>query len=635
MSNYPRKLISPVFLGIVCVLTVIAYGGALRTPFWGDDYINLDGLRFIANEGYSQYVFSGVAGPAGRFLALLTFALQHASWPSDSFSFKLVNLGIHLLNGILVYLVANRLAVVMGSDTSGRSMFPLVASALWLLHPLQITTVLYVVQRMTQLAALFSLSGLYFYLRYRDDYRVSGNLGALVGMSLSVGIGIVFGVLSKETGILLPLYILILECTVLHNRDMSALHRWWTNIVLIIPLVLTGCYLALDLDAMRLSYQMRHFTMSERLLTEIVVLFDYLAKIFLPQPGIYSVFNDDFPIAKGLLSPPITIIYAIGMAGLIVLGIHWRKMRPVIACSIFWFLGGHVLESSFLPLEIYFEHRNYLPILGPCLLIAWFIVWLYNRYGVFLGAGAGILLVSMVSSITYRETASYINPYTKAMERASMQPLSVRAWSNLMDLQMVINDYDRFTETYRQITHNQNHALLLDIKNVHFTACHFQREVPEGDWNSLVANLELDDWYPNGTIGALDDMVKSILNRGCVDLNPYRVIHLLVRFTALPKYAPYRGMFHELAALMCVHVGDADCALANIATAIAFNPNPNRHELQLKLFIGLGRKTAAQTGLVAYGRFLNANPRLKLAYKDSMAMLTDQISRLKDDPRAD
>ena len=216
-----------------------------------------------------------------------------------------------------------------------------------------------------------------------------------------------------------------------------------------------------------------------------------------------------------------------------------------------------------------------------------------------------------------------------------MQPLSVRAWSNLMDLQMVTNDYERYTETYRQITEKQNHALLLYIKKIHFTACHFHRDVPEADWNSLIANLDLDDWYPNGAIGALDDMVKSILNRSCTSLNPHQVIHLLVRLTALPGYFPYRGMFHELAALLCVHVGDTDCALANIEAAIALNPNPNRYELQLKLFIGLKQKAAAQASLVAYERFLDDNPSLKLAYKNSLAMLADQITHLKDDPDAD
>ena len=610
------------------LLTGWLYYGALDTAFWGDDYHNLFGLALIGEEGYANFVFSGIAGPSGRPLSLLLFALQHESWPNDPFSFKLVNLCIHLLNGALIFLICRRLAALTRVADPCKDLFPLLVATLWLIHPLQITTVLYVVQRMTQLAVFFTLSGLYGYLHYRGRYMNSGNLKDLTGMSLAVGCGLILGVLSKEIGILLPLYILILESTLLTGLYKGPRLRWWAGVFLVGPLAMLLMYLAAHFNATLGDFETRHFGMLERLLTQPMVLFDYLSKIFLPQVGGFSIFNDDFPVVNGWGSPPEMVLYLIGIAGLLGLGLYYRRRQPVVGFAILWFLGGHLLESSFLSLELYFEHRNYLPLLGPCVLVAWWIIRLGSRYKKAAGYAAATLIVLLLSLGTARETASYEDLYSKAVERASLQPESVRAWSNLMDLNVAIGDYDRFTESFRQITTNQNHALLLYVKKIHFTACYFHRAVPEADWDAVFAKLDLDEWYARGTIGAIDDVVKAMLNRDCRLVDPYRLVNLIINLVGQPRYIKYGGMLHELAALVCVHIGDSQCALANINQATTMNPTPQRFELQLNLLIALKDIEAAQSALLVYKAYLAANPRYMLASRESFSLQDGRVREL-------
>ena len=51
-----------------------------------------------------------------------------------------------------------------------------------------------------------------------------------------------------------------------------------------------------------------------------------------------------------------------------ILAVVTSRKFPLVAFGIAWFLIGHSLESSFIPLELVHEHRNYLPLFGMCLL---------------------------------------------------------------------------------------------------------------------------------------------------------------------------------------------------------------------------------------------------------------------------
>ena len=100
------------------------------------------------------------------------------------------------------------------------------------------------------------------------------------------------------------------------------------------------------------GYELRSFTLLERLLTEARVLWFYLGLIVLPRFEAFGLYHDDISLSTGLLMPWTTLPALLGLAGLVGIAWHVRNRAPLLAFGIAWFLIGHSLESTVLPLEI-------------------------------------------------------------------------------------------------------------------------------------------------------------------------------------------------------------------------------------------------------------------------------------------
>ncbi|MBE9562730.1 MAG: hypothetical protein IMF12_07715, partial [Proteobacteria bacterium] len=148
---------------IVLLITGWLYWQGLYGIFIFDDVPNLQELANVGQFGSSimQFITEGEAGSLGRPVSLLTFALQADSWPFYPWDFKYVNLMIHLLNGCLIFWIV--IFITRFLELKHHVLLALLTASVWLLHPLQVSTVLYVIQRMTQLATLFTLVGILFY----------------------------------------------------------------------------------------------------------------------------------------------------------------------------------------------------------------------------------------------------------------------------------------------------------------------------------------------------------------------------------------------------------------------------------------------------------------------------------------
>ncbi len=134
--------------------------------------------------------------------------------------------------------------------------------------------------------------------------------------------------------------------------------------------VLLGLGAALWLLTTHGAYTGRAFDMEERLLTQARVVTLYVGQILLPRPGAMPFFYDGLPYSTGWLQPPTTLWSALFLLGLFGLGLGLLRRRPLAAFGILFFFAGHLLESTLLPLELAFEHRNYLPSLGLILATA-------------------------------------------------------------------------------------------------------------------------------------------------------------------------------------------------------------------------------------------------------------------------
>jgi hypothetical protein len=353
--------------GVVFLVTIFAYWPGLQGPFVLDDFSSLGALGNLGGvrdwDTFKAFVFGGTAGPTGRPLTLVSFLLDGNNWPTDPWPFKRTNLVIHLLNGALLGILTRQILQLLDFDRESAARFALVSAAAWLLHPFLVSTTLYAVQRMAQLAMLFSIGGMVVYLYGRSLLGTNKTRAYLI-MTVSLGVFTVLATLSKENGVLLPILIGVVEITIFASRSdrQPRLDRRWSAVFLGLPSMFIVGFLGyrfFSVDFLE-AQGFRDFSLYERLLTQPRVVADYLQNWFLPKLYTTGVFQDHVMKSTGLFVPVSTAVGALFHIGLIVLAFVKRRQLPLLAFAILFFYANHLLESTTLNLELYFEHRNYM-----------------------------------------------------------------------------------------------------------------------------------------------------------------------------------------------------------------------------------------------------------------------------------
>jgi len=367
--------VTAICLVVVLGLTYTIFMAGIRGPFVLDDYVNLGALAQLPRSytwpNILSFLFSDT-GHSGRYLARLTFFLQRSSWPEHADHIKQANLYLHLINGALLFWV---LVLVFRIDHHvSRQRFTwitLLVFALWLLHPLNVSTVLYAVQRQTILAGTCMLFGFALYILGRRIAIVHALRGYFV-MSVGTIVGTVLGSLCKETAILFSLFVVVIELTLMHASTRPKYWKRWAWLFLAPPILFVLAWHVYNFNSLVGGYGTRDFTMAERVLTQGRVLLTYLGYILFPTRSGTGLFHDDIILSTSLWSPLATMLSWSAIAGLIALGTTLRRKTPVLSFAILWFFGGHLIESGIIPLEIYFEHRNYIPMIGPLTAVAYY-----------------------------------------------------------------------------------------------------------------------------------------------------------------------------------------------------------------------------------------------------------------------
>ncbi len=446
-------------VALLCAAAALLFAAGLPGGFLLDDLNNLAGLALVQRDSSVAgfYLMEGVSGFPGRPLSYLTFLAQLHSWPNDPAAFKTVNIVLHAANGALLFAMARRVAVLAGR-TDG-AVIGLLGAALWLLHPIQVSTVLYVVQRMAQLAALATFASLLTYLHGRT--LAAGHRARLgyLWMSLAIGAGTPIAILCKENGALIPLLAGVLELTVLPRASRPRGWNVWALCFLGLPaLALAGLlgWTVLHADA---AYRLRAFSLSGRLYSEAVILWDYVGKIVLPHPKAFGLYFDDYPVAPSPLESPAVAVAMLAWGALVAAALAWRRRLPVFSLAVLWYLAGHLLESTVIPLELYFDHRNYLPLAGPALAAAWAMrrLWLaasaVHVRRVY--AAAALAGFAVLAGETWIEARTWSDPVRQAIVWADEHPRSPRAQYVLASQYVFAG---RFAEAAAQLEHAEKTA---------------------------------------------------------------------------------------------------------------------------------------------------------------------------------
>ncbi|RCS29029.1 tetratricopeptide repeat protein [Rhodanobacter denitrificans] len=423
------------------------YSPGLHGSFLFDDFANLPALGAsgpIDNwPVFWRYITSGTADPTGRPLTLLTFLLDAHDWPADPFPFKRTNLILHLVNGVLLYALLARLGRLLGHDDRRSRTAALLGTAIWLLHPLLVSTTLYIVQREAMLPATCTIVGLLLWLHGRQLLTQGRTATGLSWSVLGLAGFAALGVLAKANGALLPLFALLIEMILLAPRHTipdgapRQAHRFALFAFGIVPAVAILGYLFRTgllgvLDGGPVGF--RPWSVGQRLLTEPRVLLDYLQLLWLPRPFSSGLFNDQYVASTSWLQPATTVPAMLVVFGLIGLACWQRRRHPALALAILFYFAGQLLESTSIPLELYFEHRNYL----PALLMFWPLgLWLADARKLRLFKYALMLALPLgLAWMTHARAELWGNVHSQALLWARINPDSARAQTNAAQIEM-------------------------------------------------------------------------------------------------------------------------------------------------------------------------------------------------------
>ena len=362
MINKQRFINGAVFLLLLSII-FLCYSSNLDGPFIFDDSrIQTNPHVQISTLSVENLLRAGLeSSPRTRPIAYVTFALNYFVNGLDTTGYHLVNIGIHALAAIFLYLFLQTTLNLPLLRTRYRenTLIPLAAVLIWAAHPLQTQSVTYIIQRMNSMAAMFYILALYLYSRGR---LAEGSIKKWSLFSGSVFTGLL-ALGSKETAVTLPYFIFLYEWYFFQDLDFGWLKRQALPAVILLAAIplLVLLYLGFNpLKTILAGYAGREFTLSQRLLTELRVVVFYISLLFFPHPSRLNL-DHDFAISTGLLSPLSTLFSAIIIFLLFITALVTARRHRLISFCLLWFLGNLVIESSFIGLEIIFEHRVYLP----------------------------------------------------------------------------------------------------------------------------------------------------------------------------------------------------------------------------------------------------------------------------------
>jgi tetratricopeptide (TPR) repeat protein len=372
-SDFPAKYETwlLMFLGL---LVFLIYASTLTGPFIFDDKHNIQQNQHIRLERLSPggIVEAALESPSKhRPVANISFALNYYFHRYNPVGYHLVNILIHLINGILLYLFTKATlltpALKTDYDRLAAGWIPVLTAFVWTLHPLQTQSVSYIVQRMNGLATLFYLLCLWLYAKYRLSKGTKRSSWLLAGCAAS-GV-LAFG--SKEIAASLPVFIILYEWYFFQGLRPTWFKKKIPFIAgaILLLVILALLFLGTDpLGRITADYVDRSHTVAQRVLTEFRVVIFYLSLLIWPHPSRLNL-DHEFMISNSLIDPVTTLLSLAAIAAAIGAAIYLAKKAPLISFCILWFFGNLVIESSVIGLEIIFEHRIYLPSLMLILML--------------------------------------------------------------------------------------------------------------------------------------------------------------------------------------------------------------------------------------------------------------------------
>lgn len=422
---------------IIALLALLVYSNSFSAPYTLDDFSSIQDNYAIRDPLDFKSIWKFYSN---RFILYYTISLNYYIHGDIVEGYHIVNLLIHIINGFLVYRILMNLFSLKSLTPRISKRYhrwvALMASAIFIAHPVQVNAVTYIIQRTASLAAMFYMLAVLMYIKYRKQNKPVYYFLTLISTILAM--------FTKENTITIPFMLLLIEFMFFLNDKKM---RWYKRILIFIPILATipiipgtnlflNGYSQSDPDVtFKASTDMDRF---QYFYTELNVVLDYIRQIIIPD-NLNFDYSNDYPISKTIWDNHSYISFIIHcLIGLIAL-LTFNKNK-LISFGILWFYIGLSVESSFISIkDVYFEHRLYFPLAGFVMFIIGAVFYRRNKgkgrtyiiKPMFLFTMLAVMMTIMYSAVTLQRNYIFSDPIRLWSDVVSKAPNSDRAHSVL------------------------------------------------------------------------------------------------------------------------------------------------------------------------------------------------------------
>ena len=453
-----------VFITLFIIILSI-YSNTFQASWHFDDIPNIlenKGLHVTklswSNIKGSFFAKPRLPGELYRPVACLSFALNYYFGKDNVSGYHIVNISIHFLAAIFLFLfIYNTLNLPLLKLKYGSNSYfiALLSTTLWAINPLQTQAITFIVQRMASMAGMFYIISMYLYLKGRTatQNQVKIILFLLCGISAVLAFG------SKENAIMLPVSLFLYDFLLIQGISRETTKK---NLkILLAGAILTMsigiiyfAFSEVTLSSLFSLFNKRPFTMWERIITQPRVIIFYISLLLYPMSTRLSL-DHDIAISRSLFDPLTTILSIIVIIGVVVGTILISKRKSLIAFSIFFFFLNHLIESTILPLELIFEHRNYIPSMLFFIPIAIGLMSVISFFS-YKKSMQAIIALSIVLVITVEGHATFMRNFTWKNEKS--------LWIDCVDkYSALFRAHHNLAKYYSE--HNQDEKAIAEYKN--------------------------------------------------------------------------------------------------------------------------------------------------------------------------
>ncbi len=349
-------------LTILAAAGVIVYVNSFSAPFHLDDFGSISNNYSIRDPFNIAEIWKFYSN---RFIIYFTFAINYFIHQTGLEGYHITNVAIHIFNGFILYLIMYNILSLKYFNGKKIATFKrfvcILAAVMFIVHPMQVNAVTYIVQRTASLAATFYLLAIFFFIKFRVYDKVR--------YFVLVMLFTILAMFTKENTITIPFMLLFIEILFFLKDGKTS---WKKRLLFLFVLFLTvpiipGTNLFLHgYSQSDPGVSFKASTSMDRMwyfYTSLNVIILYIKLLFIPNYQNFD-YSNDYPISHNIWEHG-SYISLIILVLIFLVAVKNFKRNKLITLGIVWFFMGLAVESSFISIkDVYFEHRVYYPLAG-------------------------------------------------------------------------------------------------------------------------------------------------------------------------------------------------------------------------------------------------------------------------------